>query len=76
MAWSFGLDRFLLLYGDNGVVVGAAYTDIHVELPLLWALVGLASAAALASWANLWVRTYKLPLVAAMLVLGSSFLSH
>ena len=74
MAWSFGLDRFLLLYGDNGVVVGAAYTDIHVELPLLWALVGLASAAALASWANLWVRTYKLPLVAAMLVLGSWFL--
>ena len=22
-AWSFGLDRYLLLYGDNGVVVGA-----------------------------------------------------
>src|SRR5262245_8520199 len=33
-AWSYGLDRFLLLYGDNGVVVGAGYTDIHVELPL------------------------------------------
>ena len=52
MAWSYALDRFLLLYGDNGVVVGAGYTDIYVELPLLWALVGLASAAALASWAN------------------------
>ena len=74
MAWSFALDRFLLLYGDNGVVVGAAYTDIYVGLPLLWALVGLASAAALASWANLRARTYKLPLAAAVLVIGSWFL--
>ena len=74
MAWSFALDRFLLLYGDNGVVVGAAYTDIYVELPLLWALVGLASAAALASWANVRARTYKLPLAAAVMVIGGSLL--
>src|SRR5215468_126362 len=72
-AWSYSLDRFLLLYGDNGVLVGAGYTDIHVELPLLWALVGLASVAALASWANMWVRTHRLPLAAAALVFGSSF---
>jgi uncharacterized membrane protein (UPF0182 family) len=72
-AWSYGLDRFLLLYGDNGVVVGAGYTDIHVKLLLLWGLVGLASAAALASWANMWVRTHRLPLAAAVLVFGSSF---
>ena len=37
-AWSYVLDRFLLLYNDNGVVVGAGYTDIHVELPVLWLL--------------------------------------
>jgi uncharacterized membrane protein (UPF0182 family) len=72
-AWSYGLDRLFLLYGDNGVVVGAGYTDIQVELPLLWALVGLASAAALASLINVRVRTYKLPLAAAVLVFGSSF---
>ena len=71
-AWSYGLDRFLLLYGDNGVVVGAGYTDIHVKLPLLWVLVGLASAAALASWGNMRVRTLKLPLAAVVLVFGSS----
>ncbi|MFI5015668.1 MAG: UPF0182 family protein [Hyphomicrobiales bacterium] len=71
-AWSYGLDRFLLLYGDNGVVVGASYTDIHVELPILWVLVGLASIAALASWANAWRRTYRLPVAAAVLVFGSS----
>ena len=73
MAWSYDLDRFLLLYGDNGVVVGAGYTDIHVELPVLWALVGIASVAALVSWVNVWRRTYTLPLAAVVLVFGSSF---
>ena len=51
-AWSYWLDRYLLLYGDNGVVVGASYTDVNIELPVLWVLVGLASVAAIASWAN------------------------
>lgn len=72
-AWSYGLDRFLLLYGDNGVVVGAGYTDIHVELPLLWVLAGLAIAAALVSWANVLLQSYTLPLAAALLLFGSSF---
>ena len=45
-AWSYGLDRYLLLYGDNGVVVGASYTDIHVRLPVLWLMVGLSVTAA------------------------------
>ena len=72
-AWSYWLDRYLLLYGDNAVVVGAAYTDVHIELPALLALVGLATAAASASWANIWMRTYKLPAAAAVLVFGGSF---
>src|SRR6266571_1522453 len=66
-AWSYGLDRYLLLYHDNGVVVGASYTDIHVELPVLWLLIGLSIVAAFASWANLWARTYRLPAAAALL---------
>jgi uncharacterized membrane protein (UPF0182 family) len=73
-AWSYGLDRYLLLYGDNGVVVGASFTDIHVELPILWFLMGLSIVAALVAWANLWRRTYRLPVVAAALVFGASFL--
>jgi uncharacterized protein len=71
-AWSYGLDRYLLLYGDNGVVVGASYTDTHVALPVLWLLVALSIIAALACWANLRVRTWKLPVVGAVLVFGSS----
>lgn len=72
-AWSYGIDRYLLLYGDNGVVVGASYTDIHVVLPVLWLLIGAAVVAAIMSWTNLWVRTYKLPLAATVLVFGSAF---
>jgi uncharacterized protein len=70
--WSYVLDRFLLLYGDNGVVVGASYTDVHVELPILWLLAGLAGVASLASLANVWVRTARLPAASAVLVFGGS----
>jgi uncharacterized protein len=72
-AWSYGLDRYLLLYGDNGVVVGAGYTDVHVRLPVLWLLVALAVIAAFICWANLRVRTYKLPLLATAALFGTSF---
>ncbi|MFL9911853.1 UPF0182 family membrane protein [Paraburkholderia sp. RL17-337-BIB-A] len=72
-AWSYALDRFLLLYGDNGVVVGAGYTDIHVELPVLWVLIGLATAAALASWVNLRRPDYRIPAASVVLVFGTSF---
>ena len=51
-AWSYVLDRYLLLYNDNGVVVGAAYTDVHVELPVLWVLVAFSAIAAVLAWAN------------------------
>jgi uncharacterized membrane protein (UPF0182 family) len=67
-AWSYVLDRYLLLYGDNSVVVGASYTDVHVGLPALWLLIALSIIAALAAWANIRVRTYRLPAVAIVLV--------
>jgi len=72
-AWSYYLDRYLLLYNDNGVVVGASYTDIHVGLPALWLLVGLSMIAALAAWANVRVRSFRIPVAAAVLVFGGSF---
>ncbi|WP_028218178.1 UPF0182 family membrane protein [Paraburkholderia oxyphila] len=72
-AWSWWLERFLLLYGDNGVVVGASYTDVHVELPVLWMLVGLAAASAVALWINMRRRSYLQPAVLVLLVFGSAF---
>lgn len=72
-AASYWLDRFMLLYGDNGVVVGASYTDVHVGLPVLWVLFTLAVAASIASWANLHWRGYRIPAASALLVFGGSF---
>src|SRR5258708_7744278 len=72
-AWFYDPDRYLLLYGDNGVVVGASSTDIHVGLPVLWLLIGLSIIAAFAVWANLGVRTYRLPAAAIVLVVVGSF---
>ncbi len=72
-AWSYGLDRYLLLYGDNGVGGGARYTDVHVGLPGLWLMIGLSIIAAFAALANLRVRTYRLPATAVMLVVIGSF---
>jgi uncharacterized membrane protein (UPF0182 family) len=71
-AWSYGLERFLLMYRDNGVVVGASYTDVHVERLVLWLLVGLAAAASLALLANVRVRTYKIPVLSLAVVFGVS----
>jgi len=74
--WSYFLDRYLLLYSDNGVVVGAGYTDLHVRLPVLWLLIGLAAASAIASWVNLWRRTWRIPAAALALLFGSSFVFY
>ena len=71
-AWSYGLDRFLLLYSDNGVVVGAGYTDLNVRLPILWLLIALAAACAVASWANLRWRNWRIPAAALTLLFGTS----
>lgn len=61
------------VHGDNGVVVGASYTDVHVELPVLWMLVGLAAASSVALWINMRRRSYRLPAVLPLLVFGSAF---
>ncbi|MGH7015440.1 MAG: UPF0182 family protein, partial [Stellaceae bacterium] len=74
-AWSYDLDRYRLLYSNNGVVVGAAYADIHVNLPILWLLIGLTLSAALASWLNIRWQTYWIPGTAIAAFLGVLALS-
>jgi hypothetical protein len=71
-AWSYALDRYMLLYNDNGIVVGAGYTDVHVELPILWLLIGLSAAAAGVAWANTRLHTYRLVISALVAVFGGS----
>lgn len=73
-AGSYALDRFLMLYSDNGVVVGAGYTDLHVRLPVLWFLVGLAAACAVVAWTNVKWRSWRVPAAAVAVLFGTSFL--
>ncbi len=73
--WSYVLDQYLLLYGDNGVVVGASFTDVHVALPVLYGLAALAAIAALACWANFAPRSYRIPIAAAVLLFATSLIA-
>ena len=71
-AYSFLLDRYMLLYDDNGVVVGAGYADSHVGLPGLWILVVLAAVAAIAACVNIQRRRLGLVIAGVALVFGGS----
>jgi uncharacterized protein len=73
-AWSYTLDRFLLLYDDNGVVVGANYTDVTIVKALLWGVALVAVLGALISSTNLWAGGYRRPVAAAALVFTTSLL--
>ena len=73
-AGDYALQRYGLLFGDNGVVFGAAYTDIHVRLPLLTVLVGISLVAAVLCAINAGVLGFRLPVAAVVLVFGASLL--
>jgi uncharacterized protein len=73
-AGGYILQRFDLLTSNNGVVFGAAYTDVHLRLPLLMALVGAAVVAAILCVYNFWLRGIRLPIAAVVLVIGVSFI--
>ena len=73
-AGDYALQRYGLLFGDNGVVFGAAYTDVHLRLPLLTALVGISLVAAVLCAINVGVLGFRLPVAAVVLVFGASLL--
>ena len=72
-AFAFFLARYDLLYGDNGVVVGAGYTAVHISLPLLDLLIALSVAAAIACLVNIRIASLRVPLLSLAIVFGTSF---
>jgi uncharacterized membrane protein (UPF0182 family) len=64
MAWRYRLDQFRLALPHSGVVPGATYTDVHVQLPMLRILVILSLAGALLCLCAAWLRA-RLPLLVA-----------
>ncbi len=66
------LQRYDLLNSNNGIVFGAAYTDVHLRLPLLVALAGAALIAAVLCAYNIWQAAIRLPIVAVAIVFAVS----
>jgi uncharacterized membrane protein (UPF0182 family) len=63
-AWGITLDRYDLLYRENGPFFGAGYTDLHARLPALnIEAFGMALAGVLCFFAIRSRRPYKLPLI-------------
>ncbi len=71
-AGDYLLQRYALLFSNNAIVFGAAYTDVQVRLPLLIGLAGLSLIATALCTANLVFLSIRLPVAAAVLVFGVS----
>ena len=71
-AGGYILDRYDLLTSNNGVVFGAAYTDVHLRLPLLIALAGAALLGAALCAFNIWRAGIRLPILAVAIVFAVS----
>jgi uncharacterized membrane protein (UPF0182 family) len=69
-AGDYAVQRYDLLLSDNPVVFGAAYTDVHLRLPLLTGLVGVSLLGAILALVNLGFRGFRLLVAAAVLVFG------
>ncbi|MBI3303899.1 MAG: UPF0182 family protein, partial [Deltaproteobacteria bacterium] len=74
-AGDYVLQRYALLLSDNGVVFGAAYTDVHVRLPLLMGLVGVSLLAMVLCAANLLFLRIRFLVAAVILVCGASLIA-
>ncbi|NBC04354.1 MAG: UPF0182 family protein, partial [Bacteroidetes bacterium] len=75
LAWGFFLDRYELLFKADGIVFGAGYTDVMIQLPSIWILFILSLLLSLIFFLNRWVKLTKyipavLALFFAVMVLG------
>jgi uncharacterized membrane protein (UPF0182 family) len=73
-AWGYRLDQFTLVFSPRGVVTGAAYTDVHAQLPALRLLMVVAPVCALLFLLNVRSRDFTLPVVGTLLFALSSVL--
>ncbi|HEX2072850.1 MAG TPA: UPF0182 family protein [Geodermatophilus sp.] len=72
-AIAYWLDRYGLVYSDRGELFsGASYTDVNALLPAKTILVFAAAVCAVAFFANIVVRNFRLPAAALVLLLLSS----
>ncbi len=70
--WGYWLQRYDLLTSDQGLIFGAAYTDVHLRMPLLSIMAGVSLLAALACIVNMRKRAIRLPAAAVVLFFAAS----
>lgn len=75
LAWGFFLGRYELLFKADGLVFGAGYTDVMIQLPSIWILFVLALILSLIFFLNRWIKLtkyipYVLAIFVVVLVLG------
>ncbi len=67
LAAGFFLSRYELLFREDGVVFGAGYTHVHIELPALWAASILTALLAVMLFLSRWMRLGKVMIATAAL---------
>ncbi|MBN2110341.1 MAG: UPF0182 family protein [Methanosarcinaceae archaeon] len=78
IAFGFFLNRYEILFSQQGVVAGAGYTDVHIRLPIFNILTILSLLTAIALLANVKLKNIKIPIIGIVLIvvffLASSFI--
>jgi uncharacterized protein len=70
LAWGFYLGRYNLLLRPDGLIFGAGYTHVNIELPTLWILTLLSILLAVILLAGKWVKSNKIiPAIGALIVI-------
>lgn len=72
LSWGYFLERYNLLYHDGSVVYGASFTDINVNLPVLWVMIIMTLLLAAIAFYQLYKPKFKLLLIggAVTIVVG------
>jgi len=65
LSWGFYLDRYELLFKADGIVFGAGYTDVMIQLPAIWIMLLLTLLLAILFFISRWITSKKvIPLIA------------
>ncbi|MDX1617648.1 MAG: UPF0182 family protein [Balneolaceae bacterium] len=72
LSWGYYLERYRLLYDESGVVFGAGYTDLYIDLPVLWILCVLTFLLALLAFSQILKQRFRWLIIGAggALVIG------
>lgn len=71
-AVSYWLERYTLLYSQNDIFTGASYTTVNASLPAKMILTVIAVLVAAAFFASVVYKDFRVPVMAAVLMLVSS----